>query len=93
MDISLTEKTVKKAVSDLQFKIVSEKLKKEPIKKDTIITMQHYRLITGACELGCKEWMKQNGITKERIKAVELLPILEKTNAWGLDSFKKLVTF
>ena len=85
--------SVKKAVGDLQFKIIAEKLKKEPIKKDTIMTMQHYRLITGACELGCRSWMKQNKITKERIKAEELLPILEKTNAWGLQQFKKLITF
>ena len=40
-----------KALSDLQFKLVADKLKKKPIKKDTIITVNHYRLITGACEL------------------------------------------
>jgi len=42
--------TVKKAIGDLEFKFVAEKLKKEPIKKDTIITDMYYRLITGACE-------------------------------------------
>ena len=85
--------TVKKAISDLQFKIISEKLKKEPIKKDTIITIHYYRLITGACELGAKSWMKQNNIKKESYKASELLPLLEKTNAYGLSKFKSLITF
>ena len=85
--------TLKKAKEDLHFKMIAEKLKKDPIKKDTEITIQYYRIITGACELGCKAWMQQNGITKEKMKAVELLPLLEKTNAYGIDKFKKLVSF
>ena len=84
--------TVKKAVEDLQFKIVSEKLKKEPIKEDTLFTIQYYRLLTGACEFGVKEWMSSNKID-EGITAKELLPILEKTNAYGLNKFKQLITF
>ncbi len=82
-----------KAVEDLKFKIVAEKLKNEPINKDTEITINHYRIITGACEFGVKSWMQQNGITQEKITASELLPILKKTNAYGLDRFKALITF
>jgi hypothetical protein len=85
--------TVKKAIQDLEFKIISEKLKKEPIKKDTMITMQYYRLITGACESGCRDWINMNEIKKEKIKTIDLLPILEKTNAYGLERFKQLITF
>ena len=85
--------SVKKAVADLQFKLIAEKLKKEPIKANTIITVQYYRIITGACEMGCKSWMQQNNIKKESYKAGELLPLLEKTNAYGLENFKKLITF
>ena len=81
--------TVKKAIQDLEFKIISEKLKNEPIKKDTIITIQYYRTITGACELGIKDWMKSNGI-KDKIKAIDLLPVLKKTNAYGFEKFKQL---
>jgi len=81
--------TVKKAIQDLEFKIISEKLKNEPIKKDTIITIQYYHSITGACELGIKDWMKSNGI-KDKIKAIDLLPILKKTNAYGFEKFKQL---
>jgi len=86
-------KEFKKAVEDLEFKIISEKLKKEPINKDTLIDVKYYRLITGACELGVNEWMNSNGIKVDKIKAIDLLPILEKTNAYGLDKFKQLITF
>ena len=82
--------TVKKAISDLQFKIIAEKLKNKPILKDTVININHYRLITGACELGVKSWMKQHNV-KEGIKAKDLLPLLEKTHAYGMEKFKSLM--
>jgi len=96
--------TLKKSISDLNFKIVSEKLKKGSINKDTLVTVKHYRLITGSCDLGCRNWLGQNNIDytidengetieKEPMKAFELLKILEKSNAYGVEKFKSLVTF
>ena len=85
--------TVKKAISDVQFKIVAEKLKSEPISEDTIVTINHYRLITGACEMGVNSWMEQNKQVTDGIKAKNFLPILEKTGAYGLDRFKELINF
>jgi acyl-[acyl carrier protein]--UDP-N-acetylglucosamine O-acyltransferase len=85
-------KTIKKAVEDLQFKVISEKLKKEPINKDTIIDVKYYRLVTGACEMGVQSFIKGNGL-KESYTASELLPILEQSNAYGLSKFKELLTF
>lgn len=85
--------TVKKAMEDLQFKIAVEKIKKEPIYEDTVITEQYYRTITGACEQGIKNWREENNITVESLTAKELLPILEKTNAYGMEQFKALITF
>jgi hypothetical protein len=85
--------TIKKAVGDLQFKIISEKLKKEPIKKDTLIDIEYYHMATGSCVLGIKEWMQSNNMEDKKYKASELLPILEKTNAYGLQTFKKLITW
>ena len=86
--------TVKKSISDLQFKIVADKLKKEPINADTVVSINHYRLITGACEFGCKSWLEQNGLTEtEEMRADKLLPMLQKTGAWGYERFKQLVTF
>jgi hypothetical protein len=95
--------TVKKAIQDLEFKIISEKLKNEPIKEDTELTIKYYRLITGACEAGCISFMRENNIDfnfvygeaveVEKIKAKDLLPMLEKSNAYGLDKFKSLIQF
>ncbi|NEM96189.1 DUF4097 family beta strand repeat-containing protein [Pontibacter burrus] len=85
--------SLKKAIADLNFKIVAEKLAKEPIYPDTVVSMQHYRLVTGACEYGCQQWMAQNNITVDAMPAKELLPLLEKTHAYGLDRFKQLIAF
>jgi hypothetical protein len=85
--------SVKKCIQDVEFKVMSEKLKKEPIKKDTIITSQYYRLITGACEQGMKQWKMQNNIVVDEITAKDLLPMLEKSNAYGVENFKKLISF
>ena len=86
-------KTVKKAIQDLEFKFVVEKIKQDKIKEDTIITEQHYRYLTGACENGIKQWKNNNNIDVDEIKAIDLLPILEKTNAYGLNKFKELIGF
>ena len=84
--------TLKEAKEDLRFKVMAEQLKNEPILPDTVVTVKHYRLITGACEFGVKDWMQRNEV-KEGLTAKELLPILERTNAYGLDKFKSLVKF
>ena len=95
--------SIKKAIQDLEFKIIAEKLKKDPINPDTKFTVKYYRLLTGACDSGCRQWMINNDIPYkivdnetvelEPIIAKDLLPLLEKTNAYGLDKFKKLLTF
>ncbi len=96
-------KNLKTAFEDLEFKIISEKLKNDPINKDTEFTVKYYRLLTGACDFGCREFMDKHkipyeiidGKTKENnsMKAETLLPLLEKSNAYGLEKFKKLITF
>lgn len=96
-------KYLKQANEDLQFKIISEKLKSEPIEEDSLLTVKHYRLITGACDTGVRDFMQRNGLefevindeTKEinPIKAKDLLPLLIKNNAYGIDKFKSLITF
>ena len=96
-------KTIKKAISDVEFKIIAEKLKKEPIKEGTKFTVKYYRLLTGACDNGCRKWMQDNNIPfkivgedtveVKPISAKELLPILEKSNAYGLEKIKSLITF
>ena len=92
--------TLEKAKEDFRFKVIAEKLKKDPIKEDTVITVQYYRIVTGSCEVGVKNWIdsvfsgdKKEDVLKNGIKAKELLPILKSKNAYGLDRFKSLVTF
>jgi len=84
-------KTVKKAIEDVEYKIISEKLKNEPISLDTIVDVNHYRMITGACELGITNWLKENNLKKKKYKVSEILPILEKTHAYGVERFKSLI--
>ena len=84
-------KTVKKSIVDLEFKFISEKLKKEPILADTVFTNQYYRILTGACEQGIIDWKKSNKINKDEISADKLLPLLKKTKAYGLDIFKQMI--
>ena len=101
-------KTIRKAIEDLEFKLVSKKFKTEPIKPDTPMTVKHYRLITGACDNGVRSWMRENNIPfkvlnagtdeEETVEespmlAEDLLPILEESNAYGLDNFLKLINF
>ena len=95
-------KSIKLAFEDLQFKIQSHKLKKRPITEDTLVTVNHYRAITGACNLGCRDFMDRyniqyteqaNGrvVEKSPMKAIDLLRLLEKDNAYGVNKFKKLI--
>ena len=94
---------LKNAKEDLQFKIISEKLKKDPINENTEFTVMYYRTLTGACDLGCRQFMDENNI-KYKIeggKTVELQPILakdlliilEKSKPYGYSKFKELITF
>jgi len=82
--------TEKEAKDDLRFKQAQHRMQNEPIGNDTPITVDRYRAITGACREGVRNWMSSNGIT-EGIPAGKLLPILRKTNAYGLSSFEKLL--
>ena len=93
-EYSAHSKTIKKGIEDISFKKVAEKLKKEPILENTIITKQYYRIVTGACELGVEQFCKQNRLESfDSITAKELLPILQKNNAYGFERFKELCSF
>ncbi len=91
-DFSAHGGNLKEALSDLQDKVKGHELSTEPINKDTIIDIDRYHYATGACREGIRNWMQQTG-TPEGLTAKELLPILEKYNAYNLHNFKKLLTF
>ena len=92
----------KEAFADLEFKIQSEKFKKEPITEDTLITVNHYRAITGACNMGCKDFLEKNKIPftvndagnvveVAPVKAKDLLILLKKDNSYGLSKFERFI--
>ena len=83
-------KTIKEAKDDLRYKQAQHRMQNEPITNDTVITVDRYRAITGACREGVRNWMANNGIS-DGVKAADLLPILRKTNAYGLSNFEKLL--
>jgi hypothetical protein len=95
--------TIEGAIEDLKFKVIAEKLKKDPINKDTEITVMYYRTLTGSCDFGCRDFMQRHNIPFKvegdktieiaPMKAIDLLPLLEKSNAYGVERFKKLITF
>jgi hypothetical protein len=82
--------TLKEAKKDLEFKILRDKIKKEPIYPDTMITVDRYRAITGACSHGVQMWLEENKITEKEMRAKDILPILQETNAYAVDYFLKL---
>ena len=59
---------IKKGIEDVNFKIARENYNLSEIAqqiktKENIINWYDYRLITGACEFGTKEWLDQNNYT------------------------------
>ena len=92
--------TIEQAKTDFRFKQIAAKLQNEPIKADTVITIPYYRAITGACEMGVRQWMdgtftakQQADILKNGITAKELLPLLTGKHAYGVEKFQSLVAF
>ena len=84
--------TEAQAIEDLHFKRIAERLKSQPLKPDTLLDKRHYRLITGACESMTDSWMRDHNMKPDtKIKAKDLLPLLEKSNAYGLQKFKSLL--
>jgi hypothetical protein len=65
------------------------------------VSVELYRVITGACYNGIESWMKNQNleykIENEKpvlvnpLKVKDVYELLEKTNAYGFDRFKELV--
>ena len=101
--------TIKKGILDVEFKIVADKIKNDPINEDTIITVKLYRMLTGACDFGCRLFMNNHNlpykiinegtieeetIEQQVMDAKEFITYLEKDeNNYGYEKFKSLITF
>ena len=92
-NITAHGETVKKAVADLEFKImqtkdVSEHVKR--VKESGYITPRDYRLLTGACESGTNRWLNENGFTWDDKKTIA--EVIELTRgAYGHERLVELL--
>jgi hypothetical protein len=85
-------KSIEKAIEDCNFKFLQstidvEKYAKE-VKEKGVMTIQDYRLLTGACEQGCKMFLSQNNL--EGVNELPLnkaLPLVN--NAYGFDRVRE----
>lgn len=91
-DFTAHGKTSKKSVEDVNFKFLQanldvEKLVNE-IKEKGFMSVIDFRLITGACELGCKNFLNEKGIAN-----IKELPLFDAIflirNQFGWDRISK----
>jgi hypothetical protein len=84
--------SIEKAIEDCNFKFlqatINVKEYAKEVKEKGVMTIQDYRLLTGACEQGCKMFLSQNNL-----KGVSELP-LDKAlplvnNAYGFDRVRE----
>jgi hypothetical protein len=96
--------TVKKAIKDLEYKILQDKVQNSPLTYNDELDAMKYRAITGACFMGMQDFLtaKKIGfsvvkshkgeiteIITKSIKVSELLPILG--DSYGADKIKSLI--
>lgn len=91
---------MQQAKSELRFKRLALKLQHEKLSMNTVLTVKMYRLLTGACNPGIQMFLEQNGIpykvkngevSTKPMTLKDLLPKLEKANAYGLERIKSLI--
>ena len=89
--------TVEQAIKDFRYKINNRdtsdyeyfKTTKEKIAIDEII--KGYRVITGSCEFGTKQFVESLGELKEAYTIKEALKILKSHNAYRVEMFENFV--
>ena len=96
--------TVKKAIKELEYKILQDKVQNSPLTYNDELDAMKYRAITGACFMGMQDFLtakkidfsvvkdKKGNITELRTKSIkvsELLPIIG--NSYGADKIKSLI--
>ena len=74
-------KSIKEAVSDVEFKVLQSQDVKEHVKRvkeQGFITPNDYRLLTGACRYGTNRWLEENGYTWEDSMPIDVVIELTK---------------
>ena len=84
--------TAKKAVSGIQRKMKKALELSEPITLETKITRKRYAELTGACMAGIIDFCNRHGLSdKKSIKLLDLMPVLENNNAFGINAIRKML--
>jgi hypothetical protein len=85
--------SIREAKNDLEFKILSKNFNVDDlvnkIKKENKVTINDYRLLTGACSSGVNNFLNENNVNVEEMSLNEAI---ELTNgAYGSERFKQLI--
>lgn len=86
---------IKKGIEDINFKIARENYNLDEIAqqikdKNNMINWYDYRLITGACEFGTKEWLDQNNYTtNDTMNINEFYEKYKEQHPYGFDKFEE----
>lgn len=86
---------IKKGIEDVNFKIARENYNLSEIaqqikNKNNTINWYDYRLITGACEFGTKEWLDQNNYTTDDTMNIsEFYEKYKEQHPYGFDKFEE----
>ncbi|RDY58471.1 leucine-rich repeat domain-containing protein [Flagellimonas nanhaiensis] len=79
--------TIREAIDDVVFKFMQEDSNIEEvvsnIKKSQIMTVNQFRLLTGACRAGCQNFLEQRKMKKTSFPLNEALDILNGQYGWS----------
>ena len=85
--------TVQKAIQDVQFKFLQETFNLDDlvkqIKTKQMVSVNEYRLLTGACSMGVAEFMKEMNIDVDELPLSEVLQITK--GRFGYDKIVELL--
>ncbi|MVX37255.1 leucine-rich repeat domain-containing protein, partial [Myroides sp. LoEW2-1] len=80
-------KTIKEAIEDVNFKFLQENLEVQDlvkeIKEKKSISVSEFRLLTGACKMGCDSFMKQNNLTETTYSLDKAMKLLKNQFGWS----------
>jgi hypothetical protein len=83
--------SMKEAIEDCNFKYLQEHLDKDDlikqIKEKGSVTIQDYRLLTGACQLGVNKFLSEKGITGDSLTIDQVIELTK--GAYGGNVFRE----
>ncbi len=85
--------TLREAIEDVTFKYFQDNSNLDElvssIKAKGTITVVDYRLLTGACQMGCNNFMEENNITADELPIEKVLELTK--GYYGHDRFVELL--